>query len=117
MFNRFIAILLIVCVQSANFSRLFIFAGFELNRNYIAKNLCENRNRPWLHCNGKCFLMKKLKQALEKEKSEERESAKNLFQEGIIPQKAMVKFCAPLLAVMPVPYHPNVPRKSFSLPK
>ncbi len=35
---------------------------FVINRDYIEKVLCENRNRPSLHCNGKCFLAKKLKQ-------------------------------------------------------
>lgn len=32
-----------------------------MNKEYIAKNLCENRNRPKSHCNGKCHLMKLLK--------------------------------------------------------
>ncbi len=32
-----------------------------LNRSYIAKNLCVNRDKPLMHCNGKCYLSKKLK--------------------------------------------------------
>jgi hypothetical protein len=33
-----------------------------MQQGYIAKNLCENRYRPMLHCDGKCVLAKKLKQ-------------------------------------------------------
>ncbi|HZX59358.1 MAG TPA: hypothetical protein VFE54_11555, partial [Mucilaginibacter sp.] len=72
--------LLIFSVLTVNYSRLFVYAGFKLNRSYIAANLCENRNKPLMHCNGKCYLMKKLKQAEEKEKSTERENLKNSFQ-------------------------------------
>lgn len=36
-------------------------AYYHLNRDYIARVLCENRDKPELHCDGKCFLAKKLK--------------------------------------------------------
>eukprot|EP01133_Synstelium_polycarpum_P004631 gene4631-5416_t len=84
MFRSLIAFSLIFFLLSANFSRFFIYAGFELNRNYIASTLCENRDKPMLHCNGKCYLMKKLKQAEEKEKGQNRASQKNQFQEALI---------------------------------
>ncbi len=44
------------------FSTLIIHTEFYLNRSYIAKNLCENIDKPMMHCNGKCYLNKKLKQ-------------------------------------------------------
>jgi hypothetical protein len=50
------------------FSRWFVLLSFNLNRDYIARNLCENRTRPKMNCNGNCVLMKKLKQ---KEKQEQ----------------------------------------------
>ena len=71
MLIRNIAILLLLCSVSMNLSGLFVFAGFEINSSYIAKELCVNKNKPELHCNGKCFLMKKLKLAEEKEKKQE----------------------------------------------
>ena len=46
-----------------------MFTSFKLNQNYIAATLCVNKNKPQLHCEGKCYLTKKLKQADEKEKS------------------------------------------------
>jgi len=103
MLNRAIAYLLMVTLVAANFSHLFIYAGFELNRHYIASSLCENRDKPWLHCNGKCYFIKKIKQAEEKERSDERQSQKNLFQEAFFPIAAKIKFHSVLLQVIPVP--------------
>ncbi len=34
--------------------RYFIMFEFYLNQEYIAKNLCVNRNNPKMHCNGHC---------------------------------------------------------------
>ncbi len=73
---RIVAILLLITVISSSFSRFCIYAGFELNKSYIVKELCENRSRPAMHCDGKCYLMKKIKAAEDKEK--ERELKDNL---------------------------------------
>ena len=97
------AVLLIVSLLSCSFSRFFVYAGFELNKNYIVTKLCENRNKPWLHCNGKCYLMKKVKQAEEKQNSAERESQKNLFQEAYFGGTAKVKFYTQLLRLIAIP--------------
>ena len=37
--------------------------GYALNKNFIAKNLCENRFKPEAHCAGTCFLSKQLASA------------------------------------------------------
>jgi hypothetical protein len=42
---------------------LFPLVDYAINKDYIAKNLCENRNKPKMNCNGKCHLMKQLKKA------------------------------------------------------
>jgi hypothetical protein len=42
---------------------LFPFIDYAINKDYIAKNLCENRAKPKMNCNGKCHLMKQLKKA------------------------------------------------------
>jgi len=46
---------------------LLIYIDFVANQDYIAKNLCENRDRPELKCNGKCQLCKRLKAEDKKE--------------------------------------------------
>ncbi len=115
MIRAFIAYLLIIALFASNFSRLFVFAGFELNRGYIATHLCENRDKPWLHCNGKCYFMKKIKQAQEKEKGDERQSQKNLFQEAVFIQKPRVRFYVQLLQVIKVPNN-HIELPAVSLP-
>ena len=44
--------------------------SFKINQDYIAKNLCENIAEPKILCNGKCQLMKKLKQADKEEQKQ-----------------------------------------------
>jgi len=76
MLKALTAYFLIILLVSVHFSRFFVFAGFELNKKYIAATLCENRDKPWLHCNGKCYFMKKIIQARENER---REAARDNF--------------------------------------
>jgi hypothetical protein len=97
------AVLLIISIISSSFSRFFIYAGFEMNKSYIATKLCENRDKPWLHCNGKCYLMKKIKQAEEKQNNAERESQRNLVQESFCEDVQQVKFYTQLLQVIAIP--------------
>jgi hypothetical protein len=65
---RFITIpILILLVMTQTFSQWFVLLAFKINQSYIAKNICENRYRPQLHCNGNCVLMKKMKQRVKEE--------------------------------------------------
>lgn len=43
--------------------KLGIVAWYASNVDYVAKRLCENRSRPAMHCNGKCYLYKQLAKA------------------------------------------------------
>ncbi|WP_148230693.1 hypothetical protein [Chitinophaga pinensis] len=45
-----------------NFSQLVIMVKYKIDQAYIASVLCENRDKPDMHCNGKCYLRKQLKQ-------------------------------------------------------
>jgi hypothetical protein len=55
-----VAPVFIFLIMTQAFSKWIVITEFNMYRNYIAKNLCENRYRPQLHCNGKCVLMKKM---------------------------------------------------------
>ena len=79
MLRRLITYFLLLSTLSVNLAPAFIFAGFELNKDYIANTLCVNRDKPQLHCNGKCYLMKKLKAAEENEKKENSRQKIELF--------------------------------------
>lgn len=41
---------------------------YAVNYEYISKVLCINKEKPAMHCNGKCHLMKELAKASENEK-------------------------------------------------
>lgn len=50
-------------------NKLCIVVCFEVNRQYIAANLCENRSKPEKKCNGKCQLLKKLDKEQKREET------------------------------------------------
>lgn len=115
MLNRLVSIFLLVTLISTNFSRFFIYAGFQVNKNYIAAQLCENKARPWLHCNGRCFLMKKLKAAEEKEKKQEQEAKRSHYQEALAPE-SMLTFTQPVkITPYPKSVTPDVVSRSLSI--
>ena len=68
--KQFFAFLLLIALIGSCCSRFFIYAGFEVNKDYIAKTLCVNVSKPWMHCNGKCYFKKKVQQAEQNEKNE-----------------------------------------------
>ena len=53
---------------------------YVINYNFIIKELCENRTKPELHCNGKCHLKKELAKASETEKSDKKENNQHSFE-------------------------------------
>lgn len=53
-----IAFALLIMFQSL--SMVWVVVSFKINRDYIAKNLCVNRNKPQKKCNGRCRLTQKL---------------------------------------------------------
>ena len=42
---------------------------YLVNYNYIVSELCKNRNKPILSCNGKCYLEKQVEQQLNHDRS------------------------------------------------
>ncbi|MBS7785700.1 hypothetical protein KIH23_00190 [Flavobacterium sp. CYK-55] len=47
---------------------VFPVIEYVVNYDYIANVLCVNKEKPKMHCNGKCHLMKELAKAAESEK-------------------------------------------------
>lgn len=109
MFYRFTAILMIPLLLGVSLSRMAVFAGFELNRDYIASNLCENRDKAWMNCEGKCYLSKKLKQVEEKESKQEREVQKQLMQDSFMPESFIVFFGCEITTTINTPYPHQAP--------
>jgi hypothetical protein len=42
-----------------------VYLEYALNKEYIASTLCVNKNKPAMHCSGKCQLKKQLAKASE----------------------------------------------------
>lgn len=76
--KKLLTILLIIGVLLQSGSQVVIVAQYYANKDYIAKNLCENRNRPAMHCEGKCCLKKRLAK-----ESKESQSPRNQREEQV----------------------------------
>ena len=76
--RSFLAYILLFSIMLPTISPWGTIAYFHLNRVYIAKVLCENRQRPELKCNGQCYLAKKLKQQEDNKDKETANRVQNL---------------------------------------
>lgn len=51
-----------------NMSKSIILANYEINKKEITEKYCVNKDKPQMHCCGKCFLKKQLARQQEQEK-------------------------------------------------
>lgn len=51
-----------------------VLVSWKLNQTYIVENLCINKNKPEMKCNGKCHLQKQLKRVEDKQDNNNRTS-------------------------------------------
>lgn len=45
-----------------------VLLNYQINKEYIAKNLCENKDKPEMNCCGKCVVKKALEKDTQKNK-------------------------------------------------
>lgn len=57
------------------------FLEYIVNYDYIVKELCENKEKPVLKCNGKCHLMKELAKTAEDDRNTSSDKKQNVKQE------------------------------------
>jgi hypothetical protein len=55
--------------------------NYAINKDYIAAALCENKDKPMMHCNGKCHLAKELKKTA---KEESKNQTTRILQEDFV---------------------------------
>lgn len=67
--KAFVAILLLAGILLQTSAKLAIIINFEANREYIAENLCENKDEPDSCCKGSCQLNKSLEEEEKQESS------------------------------------------------
>ena len=57
------ALILLIALLAQFANRYIVMLNYELNKDFIAKVLCVNRDKPMSGCNGKCFLKKQLEKS------------------------------------------------------
>ncbi len=54
-------LLSLLCLKALIVPALFV--NYELRKDFIIRNYCVNKDRPELHCDGKCYLAKQIRAA------------------------------------------------------
>lgn len=105
---RLLLLVLAVLSLLQPFQKDFIIAGFFLNRSFIVENLCENLDRPELHCEGICQLKKSL-QAAKEQQQEEIIQRLSLAIQFVESPKELLSILVPVefIPVYPVLEHPR----------
>lgn len=73
--RSYIAVILAVTFIGITFQSAFIQISYDLNKGFIAQELCVNKDKPDLNCEGKCYLKKQLNKA--QDHKQERNSSQN----------------------------------------
>jgi hypothetical protein len=86
-----------------------LYLDFEVRREYIINNLCENKNRPQMHCDGKCYLAKRIASLDEQEKRQAEKTYMSRLIDQVMDQRVYFSFNQqPVLVEL-------LPRAVFSL--
>lgn len=59
------------------------YVEYAVFKNYIAKNLCVNRDKPKSCCQGKCHLKKQIEKSAEASDTEEKNSARKILSQEV----------------------------------
>ena len=100
--------------------KLGLIGYYNLNIEYIIKELCENKSKPELKCNGKCYLKKKLTEA-DKAEKESKEIIKQVEFPVVLPHNQhllhaeYIEFINPLTEITDLYTH-NINTRIFHPP-
>ncbi|MBW8687376.1 hypothetical protein [Chitinophaga rhizophila] len=104
--KQLITFLLTLIWLSQLSGRYLVMFEFYLNQEFIAKNLCINRDKPQVQCNGKC----QLKKQLAKENKREQENPEQRAE-----LKAEIFYPSVTECLVPVAYYTSVPA-TYNIP-
>ncbi len=85
-FRKIVATFLLIGIVMNCFNHWLLFSSYSFNKAYISTVLCTNKDKPELHCEGKCFMDIKLKE-LEQKNKHDQENLKRII-ETIAPIRA-----------------------------
>jgi hypothetical protein len=94
---------LVLSIFSFQFSDLLIFVSFKINQEYIAKNLCVEKDVEDSTCKGCCQLKKKFEKQHEQEKQvpPEQNNKQNI---NFITQTGFINNCFPFYTEISNPF-------------
>jgi hypothetical protein len=90
---KYLAFLLLGIYLSATFRYVMPFIEYESNYEYISTVLCENRDKPSLHCNGKCFLNKEIKKLAKEESRSNQKLQKDTESKEFVSPVSELELC------------------------
>jgi hypothetical protein len=100
LYGQLLVFLFLATFLAQSFSRFFIIADYYTHVAEYARN-CENKAIPMMHCNGKCQLMKKLRQD-QKDAQENQERLTNGKNEVVFFSRfAAASLTAPVVDLFP----------------
>jgi len=86
--QKVIALFMLAGILANSFNHWVILTSYTLNKSYISSVLCTNKDKPGLHCEGKCFMDIKLKELAQKNK-QDLEQLKRMA-ETVIPDQQLL---------------------------
>ena len=106
--------ILIALLFTQTFSKWVVLLEYNLTKDFIAKNLCVNKARPQLHCNGKCQMMKRL--AEEEKQNSSNNSTTKISIQDLFCSNARIQLDPPLLHAALVSINEDPPISAYSTP-
>lgn len=70
--------LMCFCILAGSLAIPSVYIDFEIRKDYIAKVLCINKDKPITMCGGKCFLTRRLQEAAEQSEHQEQNTVRGL---------------------------------------
>jgi hypothetical protein len=108
-FQRLIASVLLLTFFAQTFDQSFLELDFLMNRNYIAKTLCVNQDKPQMHCKGNCYLARQMQEQQDENKqSGNTRKEKFEVQFFFLPDETIINYDLPLIAVIYAPKRDNI---------
>lgn len=77
---------------------------YKVNYDYIVNFLCENQDKPEMHCDGKCYLSKALKSSQDTESDHQKLVTKNHISDELPVEKIALKSNIEILKKVKVPF-------------
>jgi hypothetical protein len=80
------------------------YINYKVNFEYISTVLCENKEKPELHCDGQCYLNKELKKAAEEEAQKNAVAQKVIEVESIPANNIEISFDSEFISINKIIY-------------